>query len=151
MPETDEFWMERAIAAASAAGSLGEVPVGACIVDADGRLLAEAGNRTITDLDPTAHAEVLALRLAAKAVGNYRLTGVTVYSTIEPCVMCAGALVNARAGRLVFGAHDLRFGGVETQFQLCTSDVLNHRLEVTAGVLADRCRQIMQEFFKERR
>lgn len=133
------------------AGANGEVPIGCVIVDADGSLIARAGNRTITDNDPTAHAEILALRQAAKAIGNYRLTGATVYSTIEPCVMCAGALVNARVKRLVFGAHDLRFGAVETKFRLCDSDILNHRIDVVSGVLAEECRLLMQEFFRAKR
>ncbi len=140
--------MNRAIEQAIAAAAIGEVPVGAVIVDADGRELAAASNRTIIDSDPTGHAEIIALRLAAKTVGNYRLVGTTVYTTIEPCAMCAGALVNARVSRLVFGAHDLRFGAVETHFQLCTSEKLNHRIEITSGVLEPECRQLMQDFFR---
>jgi tRNA(adenine34) deaminase len=143
--------MNRAIEQAIAAAAIGEVPVGAVIIDADGLELAAASNRTIIDSDPTGHAEIIALRQAAKAIGNYRLIGSTVYSTIEPCAMCAGALVNARVTRLVFGAHDLRFGAVETHFQLCTSEKLNHRIEITSGVLEPECRQIMQEFFRKRR
>ena len=143
--------MREAIDAAIEARDLNEVPIGACIVSLDGDLLATAANRTITDNDPTAHAEILALRKAATAIGNYRLTGVTVYSTIEPCVMCAGALVNARVKRLVFGAHDERFGSVETHFGLCDNAVLNHRIEICSGVLADECRGLMQEFFRRRR
>src|SRR5688572_9747108 len=122
---TDEHWMNLAIEQAIAAAAIGEVPVGAVIVDADGLELAAASNRTIIDSDPTGHAEIIALRLAGKAINNYRLVGSIVYSTIEPCTMCAGALVNARVSRLVFGAHDLRFGAVETHFQLCTSEKLN--------------------------
>lgn len=143
--------MRSAIEMAREAGANGEVPIGCVIVDAEGNLIALAGNRTITDNDPTAHAEILALRQAAKAIGNYRLAGATVYSTIEPCVMCAGALVNARVKRLVFGAHDLRFGAVETKFRLCDSDVLNHRIDVVSGVLAEECRLLMQEFFRAKR
>lgn len=146
--QTDQHWMNRAIEQAIAAAAIGEVPVGAVIVDADGRELAAASNRTIIDSDPTGHAEIIALRLAAKTVGNYRLVGTTVYTTIEPCAMCAGALVNARVSRLVFGAHDLRFGAVETHFQLCTSEKLNHRIEITSGVLEPECRQLMQDFFR---
>ena len=127
MSEVDENWMWRAIHVARDAVKIGEVPVGAIIVDAENRILATASNRTITNIDPTAHAEILALRTAAPRVGNYRLTGATVYTTIEPCVMCAGALVNARIKRLVFGALDERFGAVETHFQLCDSPELNHR------------------------
>ena len=143
--------MRKAIDAAAEAGNLKEVPVGACIVDSRGELLAAASNRTITDVDPTAHAEILALRHAATAIGNYRLNGTTVYTTIEPCVMCAGALVNARVARLVFGARDERFGAVETLFQVCSDARLNHRIEITSGVLAEECRALMQDFFRNRR
>lgn len=143
--------MQIAIDAGREAARLGEVPIGACLIDADGNLIASASNRTITDVDPTAHAEILVLREAASKIGNYRLTETTVYTTIEPCVMCAGALVNARIKRLVFGAHDERFGAVETLFRLCDSEMLNHRIEVRSGVLADECRQMMQEFFRARR
>ena len=151
MQQTQEHWMQMAIEAARRAAENGEVPVGACIVDSNGELLAVASNLTITNNDPTAHAEIIALREAGKKIGNYRLIGVTVYSTIEPCTMCAGALVNARVSRLVFGAHDERFGAVETHFGICSSDKLNHRIEIVAGVLANECRQLMQRFFKARR
>ena len=151
MPETDEHFMRLALAEAGSARDLGEVPIGAVIVDPNGEILAAASNRTITDSDPTAHAEILALRIAAAKIGNYRLTGCTLYTTIEPCVMCSGALVHARIGRLVFGAHDERFGGVETKFRLCDSDNLNQRMEIVSGVLADECRALMQAFFKARR
>lgn len=143
--------MKIAIAEADRARDLDEVPIGACIVDAEGNILAAASNRTITNNDPTAHAEILALRAAADKIGNYRLTGTTMYSTIEPCVMCAGALVNARVSRLVFGAHDERFGGVETKFRLCDSPDLNHRIEIVSGTLANDCRELMQDFFKMKR
>jgi tRNA(adenine34) deaminase len=149
--QAEEHFMQLAIAEAEKARDLDEVPIGAVIVDAGGEVLASAGNRTITTNDPTAHAEILALREAAAKIGNYRLTGCTLYTTIEPCVMCAGALVNARISRLVFGAHDERFGAVETRFRLCDSDELNHRMEIGPGVLADECRSLMQEFFKARR
>jgi tRNA(adenine34) deaminase len=151
MPETDEHFMQLALAEAGSAHDLGEVPIGAVITDHSGAILAAASNRTITDSDPTAHAEILALRIAAKKIGNYRLTGCTLYTTIEPCVMCAGALVNARISRLVFGAHDERFGAVETKFRLCDSDDLNHRMEIVSGILADECRELMQNFFRVRR
>ena len=140
-----------AIEAAKRAAVTGEVPIGACIVGPNGEILAVASNLTITNSDPTAHAEILALRESGKKVGNYRLVGATAYSTIEPCAMCAGALVNARIARLVFGAHDERFGAVETHFGLCSSDNLNHRIEIVPGVLADECRDLMQRFFKARR
>lgn len=143
--------MWRAIGMAREAEKIGEVPVGAVVVDSAGKILAAAGNRTIKDLDPTGHAEILALRIAATRVGNYRLTGTTVYTTIEPCAMCAGALVNARVARLVFGAADERFGAVRTLFRICDDDRLNHRLEITGGILEENCRRLIQDFFKERR
>ncbi len=149
--DEDEKWMWRAISMARDAEKIGEVPVGAVIVDSEGKILAAASNRTIKNIDPTAHAEILALRTAAIRLGNYRLAGTTVYSTIEPCAMCAGALVNARVKRLVYGAADERFGAVETLFRVCDSPDLNHRIEITGGVLADNCRRMMQDFFKARR
>ncbi len=151
MTETDEFWMREAIRAAHEAENLDEVPIGACLIDGAGNLLAVAGNRTITKNDPTAHAEILALREAAAKIGNYRLTGATVYSTIEPCAMCAGALVNARVKRLVYGAKDERFGAVETHFKICDSDFLNHKIEIVSSVLAEDCRKLMQDFFRRKR
>ena len=143
--------MRKALDAARKAAGLGEVPIGACVVDEAGNFVAAAGNRTITNTDPTAHAEILALREAASKIGNYRLTGTTVYTTIEPCAMCAGALINARVKRLVLGATDKRFGAVETHFRICDSRVLNHRIDVTSGVLAEEARALMQDFFRARR
>lgn len=143
--------MQLAIRMAREAERLGEVPIGAVIVDSEGKVLASASNRTIKNNDPTAHAEILALRTAALRVGNYRLNGTTMYSTIEPCAMCAGALVNARVARVVYGAADERFGAVETHFRVCDSPKLNHRLEISSGILADKCRALMQDFFKARR
>jgi tRNA(adenine34) deaminase len=148
--ETDAHWMRQALAAADEARGRGEVPVGACIVAGDA-ILAVAGNRTRTDQDPTAHAEIVALREAARKVGNYRITDAVVYSTIEPCVMCAGALIQARVVRLVYGARDERAGAVESRFRLCDTDFLNHQIEISAGVLEEECREIMQEFFRTRR
>ena len=149
--EADEFWMRKALQAAAEAQSFGEVPIGACLIDKQDKLLAIAGNRTITINDPTAHAEILVLREAAALIGNYRLTETVLYTTIEPCTMCAGALVNARIKRLVFGAHDERFGAVESVFQICNTSSLNHKIEITSGVLAADCRRLMQEFFKGKR
>ena len=149
--ENNEFWMRRAIEAAHEAEILNEVPIGACLIDKNGELLAVAGNRTRIDCDPTAHAEIIILREAAKKIGNYRLTETTIYTTIEPCAMCAGALIQARIARLVFGATDERFGAVETHFRICDSSSLNHRMEITSGVLADECRTLMQNFFRARR
>ncbi|MGI8670526.1 MAG: nucleoside deaminase, partial [Aridibacter sp.] len=108
-------------------------------------------NQTISRNDPTAHAEILVLRRAGELLGSYRLTDTTIYTTIEPCVMCAGALVNARVKRLVFGALDERFGAVRSLFELCDSDLLNHRIEITGGVLENECRKLMQDFFREKR
>ena len=149
--DRDAHWMRQALTAATEARTRDEVPVGACVVMSDGRLLALVGNRTRTDCDPTAHAEIVALREAARNFGNYRLTGAVIYSTIEPCAMCAGALIQARVKRLVYGARDERFGAVESQFRLCDSSSLNHRIEITSGVLEAECRNLMQEFFRARR
>jgi tRNA(adenine34) deaminase len=149
--DVDEQWMSRAIAAAHAAQELGEIPVGACIVNENDEVLAVAGNRTRTDGDPTAHAEIVALRAAAKSLGNYRLTNAVVYSTIEPCAMCAGALIQARIRRLVYGARDERAGAVASRFRICDSEFLNHRIEITEGVLEAECRELMQAFFRTRR
>ena len=150
--DADARWMREALAAARvAAAEHGEVPIGACIIGPDEELLAVAGNRTRTDCDPTAHAEIVALRAATRRVGNYRLTGVSVYSTIEPCAMCAGALVQARVKRLVYGARDERAGAVESVFRICDASSLNHQIELTAGVLEEECRTMMQEFFRARR
>ena len=151
MTRSDEYWMTQALLSAEEALRLDEVPVGACLVASDGNLLASAFNKTISDCDPTAHAEILALRQAAIQLSNYRLLGSTVYSTVEPCVMCAGALVNARVSRLVFGTRDERFGGVVSRFRLCDSELLNHRIEIVEGVLSAECRKLMQDFFESRR
>ena len=148
---TDEFWIREAIKAARDAEKLDEVPIGACLINENGELLAIAGNRTITNNDPTAHAEILVLREAAAKIGNYRLVETTIYTTIEPCAMCAGALVNARVKRLVYGAADERFGAVETLFNICDNEFLNHRIEIVSGVLADECRNLMQDFFRKKR
>jgi tRNA(adenine34) deaminase len=150
--DADARWMRVALEAAREAETeLGEVPIGACIVGAEGQLLAVAGNRTRVDCDPTAHAEIVALRAASRAIDNYRLTGAVVYSTIEPCAMCAGALVQARVRRLVYGARDERAGAVESIFRICDDSSLNHRIELTAGVLETECREVMQAFFRARR
>ena len=148
--EFDEHWMRFSLAAAREAQANGEVPIGTCIVS-ENKLVALSGNRTRTDCDPTAHAEIVALREAARKLGNYRLTGVDVYSTIEPCAMCAGALIQARVSRLIYGAPDERAGAVVSRFRICDTDFLNHRIEVSAGVLEAECRALMQEFFQTRR
>jgi len=148
--EEHERWMRVAWQAAHEAQARDEVPIGTCVV-ADGELLAVAGNRTRTDCDPTAHAEIVALRAAAQKLGNYRLAGATVYSTIEPCAMCAGALIQARVRLLVYGAADERAGAVESHFQICDAPQLNHRVEVIKGILEAECRELMQGFFRRRR
>jgi|SRR5665213_727894 len=147
---TDHDYMAMALALAGDAGDAGEVPVGAVIVLND-RVIGRGHNSPIERGDPTAHAEILAIREAAAAIGNYRLEGATLYSTMEPCVMCAGAAVNARVARLVFGARDLRFGGVRSKFQLADSDLLNHRITIEEGVLGAECTELVQKFFAPRR
>jgi tRNA(adenine34) deaminase len=127
-----------------------EVPVGAVVV-VEGRIVGRAGNRTIADCDPTAHAEIIALREAAKAVGNYRLLGATLYVTIEPCAMCTGAMVHARIARLVYGAEDPKGGAVRSCFSILDSPQLNHRVEVTSGILADEAAAVLKDFFAARR
>lgn len=146
----DEFFMGFALAEAREARKTDEVPVGAVVV-IDNQIVGRGGNRPIGLHDPTAHAEILALREAAQRIGNYRLTEATLYVTIEPCAMCAGSLVNARIRRLVYGAPDVRAGAVASVFQLCSSSSLNHQVEITAGVLENECRTLMQEFFRLRR
>ncbi|MDQ4120828.1 MAG: tRNA adenosine(34) deaminase TadA [Acidobacteriota bacterium] len=148
----DADWMREAINAARfAVAELDEIPIGAVVVSSEGELLATAGNRTRTFCDPSAHAEIVALRDAAGAIGNYRLIGATLFSTIEPCAMCAGALIQARVKRLVYGAPDERFGAVCTHFRICDNSSLNHRIEIVSGVLENECKQLMQEFFQRRR
>ncbi len=148
--EGDLFFMREAIEEARLAEGEGEVPVGAIVVF-ETSILGRGHNRVIQTSDPTAHAEILALREAALAVKNYRLTGATLYSTIEPCAMCAGAIIHARIRRLVYGASDLRAGAVETHFQICTTEFLNHRVAVEKGFLEDDCRRMLQSFFRKRR
>ena len=142
--------MHLAIVQAQAAALRGEVPVGALVVLED-RILAAAGNRTITDCDPTAHAEIVALREAARKVGNHRLIGASLYVTVEPCAMCAGALVQARIARLVYGADEPKGGAIRTCMQVLDAPSLNHRVEVVSGVLADESVQLLQSFFSARR
>src|SRR5271155_167557 len=146
----DEIYMRYALDLAREAENAGEVPVGAVVV-MDKRVVAGGRNSPVSRNDPTAHAEILALREASAVVENYRLEGATLYATLEPCVMCAGALVAARISRLVFGARDLRFGGVRSKFRLADSDVLNHRVEIVEGVLAAECVELVKNFFDKRR
>ena len=146
----DEALMRQALDEARAAVSLGEVPVGAVVARGDA-VLARAANRTVTDADPAGHAEVIALRAAARALGVPRLTGCTLYVTLEPCAMCAGAIVLARVDRVVFGAWDEKAGMAGSVGDLLRHPRLNHRPQVTGGVLADECAQLLREFFRERR
>lgn len=149
-PDMREKWMRRALDLAAEAETAGEVPVG-CVVVMENRVCGEGRNSPIELLDPTAHAEMLALRQAALASGNYRLEDAAVYCTLEPCPMCAGAMVAARVKTLVFGARDLRFGGVRSKFQIADSPLLNHRLEIVEGVLGAESTAMLQRFFASRR
>ena len=146
----DESFLGQALELARQAEANGEVPVGAVVV-VDGKVCGRGFNSPIRLNDPSAHAEILALREAAGAFKNYRLQAATLYVTLEPCVMCAGALVAARVRRLVFGARDLRFGGVRSKFRLADSELLNHRVEVVEGVLASECLELVKRFFEQRR
>lgn len=147
----DLEWMHRALAVARQAGEAGEVPVGAVLVDAGGHCLATAGNAPVASHDPTAHAEVLALRAGAAALSNYRLPGTTLYVTLEPCAMCAGAIVHARVARVVFAAPDPRTGAAGSVFSLLDDRRLNHRVVVQGGVLAEASAALLQGFFRSRR
>ncbi len=148
--QADIQFMQEALAEARAAVAAGEVPIGAVLVH-DGKVLARSNNRTIRDNDPTAHAEILVLRTAARLLGNYRLSGTILYVTIEPCSMCAGAIVQARVPRLVYGADDPKGGAVRSCFEILSHPRLNHQVEVTSGILAADCTAILQSFFAERR
>jgi tRNA(adenine34) deaminase len=142
--------MRMALELARDAAGVGEAPIGAVIV-LDDRLVGRGRNSPIALNDPTAHAEILAMREASAVIGNYRLPGAVMYVTLEPCVMCAGAMVAARIARLVFGARDLRFGGVRSKFRIADSDLLNHRVEIEEGVLGAECAELLKTFFVERR
>ena len=146
----DFEYMHLAIAQAQAAALRGEVPVGALVV-LDDRIVSAAGNRTITDCDPTAHAEIVALRDAARKTGNHRLIGASLFVTVEPCAMCAGALLQARVARLVYGADEPKGGAIRTCMQVLDAPALNHRVEVVSGVLAKESVQLLQSFFSARR
>ena len=149
MNSDDEF-MQHALEEARAAAVAGEVPIGALLVR-DGAIVARSGNRTVCDCDPTAHAEIIVLREAARALGNYRLAETTLYVTIEPCCMCAGAIIQARIPRLVYGADDPKGGAVRSCFEILSDERLNHQVEVTSGVLAEDCAAAIQSFFAGRR
>lgn len=150
MQLSDEEFMRLAIAEAELAAAEDEVPVGAVVVIGN-EVIGRGHNRVIQRNDPTAHAEIEALREAGKAVGNYRLTDATLYSTIEPCAMCAGAIVHARIGRLVYGAKDDKAGAVDTYFNICTTDFLNHKVGIQGNILEDECRRVIQSFFRQKR
>jgi tRNA(adenine34) deaminase len=147
---TDHEFMELAVKEALQASQAGEVPVGAVLVQ-DGEVVARDHNRPISLNDPTAHAEILALRAAAARMGNYRLSGCELYVTIEPCVMCVGAIVQSRVSRLIYGARDEKGGAVKSLYQILEDHRLNHRVEVIEGVLGERCQEIMRAFFFARR
>jgi tRNA(adenine34) deaminase len=146
----DELWMEEALRSAQRAQEAGEVPVGAVVV-CDGQIVGRGWNRNINDNDPSAHAEIVALRLAGTTVGNHRLMECELFVTIEPCAMCAGAMVHARIKRLIYGADDAKAGAVRSVMQLLDHPAMNHRVEVRGGVLAGRCAELMQTFFRSRR
>jgi tRNA(adenine34) deaminase len=149
--DTDRVFMAQALDCAREAYTLGEVPVGAVLIDSSGAVIARAANAPIANHDPTAHAEVLALRAAGRALGNYRLPGCSLYVTLEPCPMCVGALVHARVKRVVFAAPDPKTGACGSVFDLAASPRLNHRMEVTGGVLGEEAAALLRQFFAERR
>jgi tRNA(adenine34) deaminase len=150
MPLSDEIWMEEALREAQRALALGEIPVGAVVVSED-QIVGRGCNRPVSSNDPTAHAEILALREAGTALGNYRLPDCDLYVTVEPCAMCAGAITHARIRRLIYGADDAKAGAVHSVLQVLNHPKLNHKVEVSAGVLAARCMHLLQSFFRERR
>lgn len=149
LQSNDERWMRLALAEAEKAAQRGEIPIGSVLVSNDGRLLASNSNRTIGNCDPTAHSEILVLREAAQCIGNYRLVDTTLYVTVEPCVMCTGALIQARIRKLVFGAYNLRGGACGTCFDLAQNRALNHQIaEIRGGMLEAECTALIQNFFR---
>jgi tRNA(adenine34) deaminase len=148
--ETDVSFLQLALEEARGAAAAGEVPIGALVVH-DGKILARSGNRTIRNCDPTAHAEIIVIREAARALNNYRMAGTSLYVTLEPCSMCAGAIIQARIPRIVYGADDPKGGAVRSCFEVLTNAALNHQVEVIPGVLAVDCAAILQSFFAARR
>jgi len=151
MYHADEQWMRLALREAEKAANRGEVPVGAVLVGAEGRMIAGCGNGPIEANDPTAHAEILVIREAARILNNYRLVGTTLYVTLEPCIMCMGAMLHARIGRLVYGAIDPKTGAAHSLYQLGDDTRLNHRIDVSGEVLAPECSAIIRDFFRSRR
>jgi tRNA(adenine34) deaminase len=146
-----EEWMRAALAEAEKGAAAGEVPVGAVVVSPEGAVLSRGHNSPVGSNDPTAHAEILALRAAARKLGNYRLTGCRLVVTLEPCPMCAGAAVSARVAEIVFGAEDPKSGAVATLYRIASDSRLNHRAEIVPGVLADECSALLKKFFRGRR
>lgn len=149
-PENDEMWMQQALRSAQRALDLGEVPVGAVVVH-EGKIIGRGFNRNLADCDPTAHAEIVALREAGSALGNHRLSNCDLFVTIEPCAMCAGAMVHARIRALIYGADDPKAGAVHSAMHVLNHPALNHKVEVRRGVLAGKCAELLQEFFRSRR
>ena len=147
----DETFLRAALEQAQLAADAGEVPVGAVIVGPDGDVLARGQNRVLRDSDPTAHAEMVALRAAGRALGNYRLEGCTLYVTLEPCAMCAGAMIHARIARLVYGAADPKAGAAGSVLSVLNHPQLNHQIQVTSGALAEECGEMLRQFFRQRR
>jgi tRNA(adenine34) deaminase len=150
MTEADEILMRAALAEARAAAEAGEVPIGAVAV-IDGAIVGRGQNHVLRDVDPTAHAEIVAMRAAAQATQNYRLVDCELYVTLEPCAMCAGAMMHARLSRLVYGAADPKAGAAGSVLEVLNHSRLNHQINVTAGVLAEQCAELLREFFRERR
>ena len=146
----DAAWMELALEQAALAAQAGEVPVGALVIK-DGEIIGRGHNRNLLDNDPTAHAEIVALRQAAARVGNHRLSGCVLFSTIEPCSMCAGALIHARIARLVYGAADVKAGAAGSVLAVLNHPRLNHKMEITTGILSERCSTVIQDFFRQKR
>jgi tRNA(adenine34) deaminase len=151
MADAHEYYMELAIKEAKSAGQIGEVPVGAILVSENGEILSAAHNLTIKLVDPTAHAEILALRKAALEINNYRLLNTTLYVTVEPCIMCMGAIVHARISRVVFGTTDPKWGAAGSLYNVAEDDRLNHHVEIITGARAEDCRRLMQDFFRAKR
>ncbi len=147
----DTFFMRAALYEASIAMKMGEVPIGAVLVDVDGNIIASAGNRCISMSDPTAHAEILAIRHGGKEIANYRLLKTTLYVTVEPCPMCMAAAVHARIKRLVYGAIDPKWGAAGSVYNMGSDGRLNHKIEIRSGVLENECRKIIQDFFRSKR
>ena len=146
-----EKYIELALIEAKKAGQMGEVPIGAILVSGNGTILSATHNRTIDLADPTAHAEILALREAARKINNYRLLNTALYVTVEPCIMCMGAILHARISRVIFGAGDPKWGAAGSLYKYAEDDRLNHRLEITKGVCEQDCRNLMQDFFRAKR